>query len=614
MIEKLKSIIEKFRAGDVEPAPTTKTDIFQTEEESTAVRSARIAQEAIGKPTFYDGTKSDIELVAGQGHVLAVQLTNHIRRRAVFAPTKALAVACLASTAIVFAPHVASLTIDNEVEHTKGWLRELIAFDPTAAITLPDGTAAHARYAKLSNLPPAKVGMADIKPFADGFQTNLAAYAKVRAHQADKVKAVEDISGGEIELGPFNSRVWNAWLKLKSTPAPTIESDIPLVAAKGLWKNQEALDAMAKTGVIARDGDNLLAAAYVNGVLSMNAITNNGCQNIVGAKLEEDCARIDGEQEVPSIIAATFEDLPEVSAEVAATSIVPDRWYLDLPTSDESHSIPPYALEVAAQIQIANSQAGGISWNSRVWNMVATLEQPPVIGSAKGLWKNAVAIDAMKFQPVIAKTEVDGQFVVAGFVDGKPAAQIHDVGNCITIFGEDSRDCAMGDVSSFEKAIRSMYEPGVETAALEPMTFYQTAPFRGEGILDGDGYFTLFNAVLNDFARHGGSREALAKWTISKDLPEAIHIARPTEFFSKEANVAALSKGGAVIIPEDIENTYALAAHVDGKLVLSIIEIEGRGFNCRAVFGGEAIRECQLGDLSQYEGLLKSMFEQETHD
>src|SRR5690606_28988681 len=146
--------------------------------------------------------------------------------------------------------------------------------------------------------------------------------------------------------------------------------------------------------------------------------------------------------------------------------------------------------------------------------------------------------------------------------------------------------------SAYEPTIRSMYEAGVETAALEPMTFYSTAPFHGEGTMDGDGYFTLFNAVLNDFARHGGSREALAKWTNSKDLPEAIHIARPSSFFSKEANVAALSKGGAVIIPEDIENTYALAGHVDGKLTLNIVEIDGRGgFNCRAVFGGEVVRE-----------------------
>ncbi|WP_395517523.1 hypothetical protein [Pseudorhizobium flavum] len=270
MIARLKSIIEHFRADD-EPAPTTKTDIFQTEEESTAVRSARIAQEAIGKPTFYDGTKSDIELVAGQGHVLAVQLTNHIRRRAVFAPTKALAVACLASTAIVFAPHVASMTTSSEVENTKGWLREAIAFDPTAAITLPDGTAAHARYAKLTNLPPAKVGMTDIKPFADGFQDNLAAYAEVRAHEADQKRAIEDISGGEIELGQLNTRVWNAWLKLKSTPMPIVESSIPLIAAEGLWQNQEALDAMAKTGVIARDGEHLLAAAYGSGSLNLSS-------------------------------------------------------------------------------------------------------------------------------------------------------------------------------------------------------------------------------------------------------------------------------------------------------------------------------------------------------
>lgn len=607
MITKLKTIVEGFR-HDTDTEPDNVEVIRASFPESNAVKSARQAQEAIGASTFVDGTKRDIELVASHGHVLAVQLTNDIRRRAFFAPVKALAIVCLASTAVVMLPNLAEQASGSAERSDGGWLREMIAFDPSSAITLPDGTAAHARFAKLLHLPPARTGMPDIAAFSESFSTNLDAIRDLQNAQVRSSRAVEEVASAENERGLMDTRVWNAWADLQSAFRGPAVSGMPIFPAAGFWRNEKALEAMASSGVVAYQADSLLAAAYVNGVPSLNVVADGGCFNLVGAKLDSACKRLSGDQPLPAIVNATFEE-PSSAAQPDAKSAIPARWYLDLPGLQSEGSVSAASLEAAASIQKENADAGGVSWSSDIWNAVGS-DTSPLITRAEGFWNNEAAINAMISRPIIAMTKNVDEFIVAGNHDGRALVQLFAQERCVTIFGVETRQCQYGDVSASEALLKSMYS-GAPASALEPVTFYAGIPFQGTGT-NPNGYLALFTAVLNDLSRYGGTRDDVGKWTESKKLKSQAQILRPDAFFASEANVASLSKGGAVIIPRDRENTVILAAYVDGTLVMDVAEVgrDGRRVKCTSIFGRSPILECGSSDLSQHRAMLTELFKE----
>lgn len=81
-----------------------------------------------------------------------------------------------------------------------------------------------------------------------------------------------------------------------------------------------------------------------------------------------------------------------------------------------------------------------------------------------------------------------------------------------------------------------------------------------------------------------------------------------------DANIASLSNGGAVIIPEDIEHTYLISAYIDGKLNLNLIEFQGNSHYCTVIFGETYINKCDYANVQRHGDLLKSLFMQKQQE
>lgn len=442
---------------------------------------------------------------------------------------------------------------------------------------------------------------------------------------AENNEKVAELNGrlSKIQSAESNGRqnsteVWNAWLDAKSLTLDLEDVGLPIVSVADFWKSDANLEAMAKTGVVAKsntDG-NIIGAAYVDGTPSINIIGSDGCQNVFGRALSEDCKTIKKDASEPPVILQQMYGVIDYDGgkevKTLAQITVPDRWYLNLPKFDpEKNTLTPEEFNTMTKFVARNVSASTGYWekyqgalDTVTWTLASELQALPVFAPLKGLWNSPEVIDAMSKTGVVAKLS-DKRFLIAASVDGKPAARVLNASDnsCVTVFGETYEGCAYGNVTPVVAGLKQTFATTDEKPTLGDLTFYSKVAFRGPSAFkNANEYVSFFNTVLTDFQRYGGqTRDEVSKWK------NGAFVTRPDTFLNNLKAIEALSQKGVYIAPENSKNQFLLAAYVDGKLQLDIVSL-GNRLSCQTIVGQQYVSECRQGDFGPQSELIKSLF------
>ena len=579
--------------------------------------------------------ETDLEMMASPGHVIFAQMANAVHIGRFFVPSLALATTALIGVAFSGVPDLRPILGYKPVEIASQPQRSAlgnavwkgIGFDPATAVTLPDGQKVHARLAWMTRLPPARAGTLD----AGGFRALVDEYRStlvISAEEHEREQAEEHAARLEAS-SEWNTEAWTIRYKLAVADQDTDQFSISTVSAQGFWQNEQALDLMASTGVVAttEQPDTFYAAAYIDGTPSVSVFDGSGCYTVLGISYGDNCQTVSGLSEGQLELARETlwgDAVDQTETEDLETPPAQLSWYLDFPLTAGASVLTEGDFENLYKVVDADlTSPDGTNWHTSNLTALAWLPSTPMVTEAKGLLKDPHAIEAMRGGGVIGTTSVPGQVVVAAYVDGEARIRVRNQGGlCVTVLGQPGYGCGFRDIAddgsvSLEETVaatvRSLYEePEADGQVPVPYGIGANAEVNGESTIDRNAQFEAFNAVLQDVAEFGTSREGIGKWTRTPEVDHPVLLARPQGFFLKDANVEALATGGAVIVPEDRDNTYLLATRVDGKLNLQLVEIGSRNFTCFTVIGepGDPVRNCGSRDLSRYSDLIRSLFEE----
>ncbi len=497
-------------------------------------------------------------------------------------------------------------------------ISHIVDFDTGA--TLPDGQIGHIRW-RFAQDTPLKSGFAANAEGFDTFAEKALSLQGIVADNSEKVAELNErlskIQSAE-KSGPNSTEVWNAWLDAKSLTLDLEDVGLPIVSVADFWKSDANLEAMAKTGVVAKsntDG-NIIGAAYVDGTPSINIIGSDGCQNVFGRALSEDCKTIKKDASEPPLILQQMYGVIDSDGAQENNSVaqmtVPDRWYLNMPTLDPGKAtLTPEEFNAMTKFVARNVSASTGYWekyrgalDTETWTLASELQSLPVFAPLKGLWNSPEVIDAMSKTGVVAKLS-DKRFLIAASVDGKPAARVLNASdnNCVTVFGEAQDGCNYGDVSQVVAGLKHTFATTDEKPVFSDLTFYSKVPFHGPSAFkNANEYVNFFNTVLSDFQRYGGqTRDEVSKWK------NGAFVTRPDTFLNNLKAIEALSQKGVYIAPEYSKNQFLLAAYVDGKLQLDVVSL-GNRLSCQTIVGQQYVSECRQGDFGAQSELIKSLF------
>ncbi len=493
---------------------------------------------------------------------------------------------------------------------------------------LPDGQTGHIRWSFAKDTPLRSGftgGSAEFKDFAEKALSLEAVAAENAAKTAQMSNRLAQIENAE-KTRANNTQVWNAWLRAKNDTVELDDVGLPVVPVADFWKSDANVEAMAKTGVVAKsdtDGS-IIAAAYVDGTPSLNILGANGCQNVFGLALDEACKTIKKDASEPPVVLQQMYGVIEAAKakptqtdgfKPVALTAVPDRWYLNLPNfGTEQPTLSSDDFNLATRFVMQNVTSKTTYWakfggalNSHTWTLATELKELPVLAPLKGLWNSPEAIKAMETKGVVSKIS-DDSYLLAASVAGVPTARILQANDntCITVFGDAPENCSYGDVSRFESALKTAYAAPDGQAQMADLTFYSKIPFRGASAFkDGNEYNKFFNTVLTDYENYGGTTvEQLKKWKNGAWQARPV----PASFLKNANALAALSNKGIYITPENSKNLYMVGAYVSGKLQLDIVELRGNSLYCQTVVGEKYVPDCKQGDFGPYSELIKSMF------
>ena len=501
----------------------------------------------------------------------------------------------------------------------QAWVISHIVDYDTGA-TLPDGQVGHIRW-KFAQDTPLKSGFSANAEDFDFFAEKALSLQGIVADNSEKVAELNErlskIQSAE-KSGPNSTEVWNAWLDAKSLTLDLEDVGLPIVSVADFWKSDGNLEAMAKTGVVAHSNSdgNIIAATYVDGTPSINIIGADGCQNIFGRALADECKTIKKDASEPPVILQQMYGVIDIDGGQEANSVaqmmVPDRWYLNLPKFDPSKAtLTPEEFNTMTKFVARNVSASTGYWekyqgalDTVTWTLASELQSLPVFAPLKGLWNSPEVIDAMSKTGVVSKLS-DNRFLIAASVDGKPAARVLNASDnsCVTVFGEPQDGCNYGDVSQVVAGLKQTYATTDEKPTFSDLTFFSKVPFRGSSAFkNADQYVSFFNTVLTDFQRYGGqTRDEVSKWK------NGAFVTRPDTFLNNPKAIEALSQKGVYIAPENSKNQFLLAAYVDGKLQLDIVRL-GNRLSCQTIVGQQYVSECKKGDFGPQSELIKSLF------
>lgn len=493
--------------------------------------------------------------------------------------------------------------------------------DYDTGATLPDGQVGHIRW-KFAQDTPLKSGFAANTEDFDTFAEKALSLQEVVAENNEKVAELNGrlskIQSAESNGRQNSTEVWNARLDAKSLTLDLEDVGLPIVSVSDFWKSDANVENMAKTGVVAKsdtDGS-IIAAAYVDGTPSINIIGSDGCQNVFGRALDDDCKPIKKDDSEPPVIlqqmyGVTDNDGGQELKSVAQMT-VPDRWYLNLPAFDpKKATMTPDQFNTMTKFVARNVTASSNYWekyqgalDTVTWTLASELQASPVVAPLKGIWTSLDVIDAMTKGGVVSKLS-DSKFLIAASVDGKPAARVLNASDnsCVTVFGDAQEGCSYGDVSQGVAGLKLTYAITDEKPVFSDLTFYSKVPFRGQSAFkNANEYVSFFNTVLTDYQRYGGqTRDEVSKWK------NGAFVTRPDTFLNNPKAIDALSKKGVYIAPENSKNQFILAAYVDGKLQMDIVNL-GNRLSCQTIVGQQYVSECRQGDFDAHSELIKSLF------
>jgi len=501
----------------------------------------------------------------------------------------------------------------------QAWVISHIVDYDTGA-TLPDGQVGHIRW-KFAQDTPLKSGFAANAEDFDTFAEKALSLQEIVAENNEKVAELNGrlskIQSAESNGRQNSTEVWNAWLDAKSLTLDLEDVGLPIVSVSDFWKSDANVETM-KTGVIAKsntDG-NIIAAAYVDGTPSINIIGSDGCQNVFGRALSDDCKTIKKDASEPPVILQQMYGVIDIDGAQENNSVaqmtVPDRWYLNLPKFDPSKAtLTPKEFNTMTKFVARNVSASTGYWekyqgalDTVTWTLASELQALPVFAPLKGLWNSSEVIDAMSKTGVVAKLS-DKRFLIAASVDGKPAARVLNASDnsCVTVFGETYEGCAYGNVTPVVAGLKQTFATTDEKPTLGDLTFYSKVAFRGPSAFkNANEYVSFFNTVLTDFQRYGGqTRDEVSKWK------NGAFVTRPDTFLNNPKAIEALSQKGVYIAPENSKNQFLLAAYVDGKLQMDILRL-GNRLSCQTIVGQQYVSECKQGDFGAQSELIKSLF------
>ncbi len=501
----------------------------------------------------------------------------------------------------------------------QAWVISHIVDYDTGA-TLPDGQVGHIRW-KFAQDTPLKSGFAANAEDFDTFAEKALSLQGIVADNNEKVSKLNErlskIQSAE-NSGPNSTEIWNAWLDAKSLTLDLEDVGLPIVSVADFWKSDANLEAMAKTGVVAKSNSdgNIIAATYVDGTPSINIIGSDGCQNVFGRALSEDCKTIKKDASEPPVILQQMYGVADAGGAQENNSVaqmtVPDRWYLNLPKFDPSKAtLTPKEFNTMTKFVARNVSASTGYWekyqgalDTVTWTLASELKALPVFAPLKGLWNSPEVIDAMSKTGVVAKLS-DKRFLIAASVDGKPAARVLNASDnsCVTVFGVTYEGCAYGNVTPVVAGLKQTFATTDEKPTLGDLTFYSKVAFRGPSAFkNANEYVSFFNTVLTDFQRYGGqTRDEVSKWK------NGAFVTRPDTFLNNPKAIEALSQKGVYIAPENSKNQFLLAAYVNGKLQLDIVSL-GNRLSCQTIVGQQYVSECKQGDFGAQSELIKSLF------
>lgn len=513
-----------------------------------------------------------------------------------------------------------NLASDQKPFDLQAWVISHIVDYDTGA-TLPDGQVGHIRW-KFAQDTPLKSGFAANTEDFDNFAAKALSLQEVVADNNEKVAELNGrlskIQSAESNGRQNSTEVWNAWLDAKSLTLDLEDVGLPIVSVSDFWKSDANVENMAKTGVVAKsdtDGS-IIAAAYVDGTPSINIVGTDGCQNVFGRALADDCKTIKKDASEPPVIlqqmyGVTNNDGSQEKKSVAQMT-VPDRWYLNLPKFDPSNStLTPEEFNTMTKFVVRNASASTGYWekyqgalDTVTWTLASELQALPVVAPLKGIWTSLDVIDAMTKGGVVSKLS-DSKFLIAASVDGKPAARVLNASDnsCVTVFGGAQEGCNYGDISQAVAGLKQTYADTDEKPVFSDLTFYSKVPFRGPSAFkNANEYVSFFNTVLTDYQRYGGqTRDEVSKWK------NGAFVTRPDTFLNNPKAIEALSKKGVYIAPEKSKNQFILAAYVDGKLQMDIVSL-GNRLSCQTIVGQQYVSECRQGDFGAHSELIKSLF------
>ncbi|KAB2678064.1 hypothetical protein [Brucella tritici] len=498
-------------------------------------------------------------------------------------------------------------------------ISHIVDYDTGAA--LPDGQVGHIRW-KFAQDTPLKSGFAANAEDFDTFAEKALSLQEIVAENNGKVAELNGrlskIQSAESNGRQNSTEVWNAWLDAKSLTLDLEDVGLPIVSVADFWKSDGNLEAMAKTGVVAKSNSdgNIIAATYVDGTPSINIIGSDGCQNVFGRALSEDCKTIKKDASEPPVILQQMYGVADAGGAQENNSVaqmtVPDRWYLNLPKFDPSKAtLTPKEFNTMTKFVARNVSASTGYWekyqgalDTVTWTLASQLQALPVFAPLKGLWNSPEVIDAMSKTGVVAKLS-DKRFLIAASVDGKPAARVLNASDnsCVTVFGETYEGCAYGNVTPVVAGLKQTFATTDEKPVFSDLTFYSKVPFHGPSAFkNANEYVNFFNTVLSDFQRYGGqTRDEVSKWK------NGAFVTRPDTFLNNLKAIEALSQKGVYIAPEYSKNQFLLAAYVDGKLQLDVVSLENR-LSCQTIVGQQYVSECRQGDFDAQSELIKSLF------
>lgn len=404
----------------------------------------------------------------------------------------------------------------------QAWVISHIVDYDTGA-TLPDGQVGHIRW-KFAQDTPLKSGFAANTEDFDNFAEKALSLQEIVAENNEKVVELNGrlskIQSAESNGRQNSTEVWNAWLDAKSLTLDLEDVGLPIVSVSDFWKSDANVENMAKTGVVAKsdtDGS-VIAAAYVDGTPSINIIGSDGCQNVFGRALADDCKIIKKDASEPPVIlqqmyGATDNDGGQEKKSVAQMT-VPDRWYLNLPKFDPSKAtLTPAEFNTMSKFVARNVSGSTDYWDKYkgaldtvTWTLASELQALPVVAPLKGLWNTPDVVDAMSKRGVVSKLS-DTRFLVAASVEGKPVARVLNASDnsCVTVFGDAQEGCSYGNVTQIVAGLKQTYAVTDEKPVFSDLTFYSKVPFRGPSAFkNANEYVSFFNTVLTDYQRYGG--------------------------------------------------------------------------------------------------------------